>query len=83
MPEKESKKAMSKFDDFAKLHVAGDPLVLFNVWDAGSARVFEDAGAKAVATTSAGMAWALGYQDGIYIRPRETAERGLTSRSTD
>ena len=28
---------MSKFEDFAKLHVAGDPLVLFNAWDAGSA----------------------------------------------
>jgi len=36
---------MSKFDDFAKLHVAGDPLVLFNAWDAGSA----EAAAKSAA----------------------------------
>jgi 2-methylisocitrate lyase-like PEP mutase family enzyme len=35
-----------------------------HAWDAGSARLFEDAGAKAIATTSAGVAWALGYQDG-------------------
>ncbi len=49
---------------FRKLHHEPNLLILPNVWDAGSARVFEDAGAKAVATTSAGMAWALGYQDG-------------------
>ena len=29
---------MNKFDDFARLHVVGDPLVLFNAWDAGSAQ---------------------------------------------
>jgi 2-methylisocitrate lyase-like PEP mutase family enzyme len=38
--------------------------LLPNAWDAGSARLFEDAGAKAIATTSAGVCWALGYSDG-------------------
>ena len=41
---------MSKFEDFAKLHVSGDPLVLFNAWDAGSAAAVADSGAKAIAT---------------------------------
>ncbi len=39
-------------------------LILPNAWDAGSARLFEEAGAKAIATTSAGVGWALGYPDG-------------------
>lgn len=39
-------------------------LVLPNAWDGMSARVFEDCGFPAVATTSAGIAWALGYPDG-------------------
>lgn len=46
-------------------HVGGDHiLVLPNAWDAMSARLVEDAGAKAIATTSAGVSWALGYPDG-------------------
>ncbi|MGX9885258.1 isocitrate lyase/PEP mutase family protein [Streptomyces sp. NPDC002276] len=49
---------------FHALHVAGRPLVLPNAWDAASARIVEDAGAAAVATTSAGLAWALGVADG-------------------
>ncbi|MEV6485669.1 isocitrate lyase/phosphoenolpyruvate mutase family protein [Streptomyces sp. NPDC051576] len=49
---------------FRALHVPGRPLVLPNAWDAASARIVEDAGAAAVATTSAGLAWALGVPDG-------------------
>ncbi|MFF1296742.1 MULTISPECIES: isocitrate lyase/phosphoenolpyruvate mutase family protein [unclassified Streptomyces] len=49
---------------FHALHVPGRPLVLPNAWDIASARVVEDAGAAAVATTSAGLAWALGAADG-------------------
>ena len=37
---------------FAELHTKGDPLVLYNVWDAGSAKAVADAGAPAVATSS-------------------------------
>ena len=55
---------MSKFDDFARLHVAGDPLVLFNIWDAGSALAVANAGAKALATGSASVAMANGFGDG-------------------
>jgi 2-methylisocitrate lyase-like PEP mutase family enzyme len=49
---------------FAALHVPGDPLVLFNVWDAGSARAVASAGAKAIATGSASVAMANGFADG-------------------
>lgn len=46
------------------LHRGPELLLLPNAWDAMSARVFAAAGFPAVATTSAGMAWALGYPDG-------------------
>jgi 2-methylisocitrate lyase-like PEP mutase family enzyme len=49
---------------FRDLHTSSEILILPNAWDAGSARLFEEAGAKAIATTSAGVAWALGYPDG-------------------
>jgi len=49
---------------FHQLHAGAEPLLLPNAWDVASARVIENAGAKAVATSSAAMAWALGYPDG-------------------
>ncbi|NOU03909.1 MAG: isocitrate lyase/phosphoenolpyruvate mutase family protein, partial [Novosphingobium sp.] len=49
---------------FKALHVPGDPLVLFNIWDAGSARAVAGAGAKAIATGSYGVAEAQGFKDG-------------------
>ncbi len=49
---------------FHRLHHGPDILRLANAWDAGSARLIESLGAKAVATTSAGVAWAHGYPDG-------------------
>jgi len=52
-----------RFEGFAALHVPGDPLVLFNVWDAGSAKVAAGAGAKAIATGSASVATAHGFDD--------------------
>ena len=55
---------MSKFEEFAKLHVAGDPLVLFNAWDAGSAQAVAKSGAEAIATGSASVAMANGFGDG-------------------
>jgi 2-methylisocitrate lyase-like PEP mutase family enzyme len=51
-------------DTFHDLHRGPDVLLLANCWDAGSARLLESLGAKAVATTSAGLAWAQGYPDG-------------------
>src|SRR5262249_21874054 len=58
---------MSKFDDFARLHVAGDPVVLFNAWDAGSAQAVSKSGAKAIATGSASVSMANGYGDGAEV----------------
>ena len=49
---------------FRNLHDGPDILLLPNAWDAGSARFFESLGAKAIATTSAGLAWSHGYQEG-------------------
>ena len=48
---------------FHALHQSG-LLILPNAWDAGSARIIEHAGAKAIATSSAAVAWAHGYPDG-------------------
>src|SRR4051794_12810049 len=55
---------MSKFNDFARLHIAGDPLVLFNAWDAGSAAAVAKSGTKAIATGSASVSMANGFGDG-------------------
>jgi 2-methylisocitrate lyase-like PEP mutase family enzyme len=49
---------------FADLHRKGEPVVLFNIWDAGSAKAVADAGAKALATGSWSVAGAQGYADG-------------------
>jgi 2-methylisocitrate lyase-like PEP mutase family enzyme len=59
--------AMSRAQQFAQLHVAGDPLILFNAWDAGSAQAVAKAGAKAVATGSASVAMANGFGDGEQV----------------
>jgi 2-methylisocitrate lyase-like PEP mutase family enzyme len=57
----------AKADAFRAMHKASPILVLPNAWDAVSARLFVKAGAKAIATTSAGVAAALGYPDGQKI----------------
>jgi 2-methylisocitrate lyase-like PEP mutase family enzyme len=49
---------------FAALHVKGTPLILYNAWDAGSAKTIVDAGATAIATSSWSVASAQGYEDG-------------------
>ena len=67
---------VSRAEAFAALHAAGTPLVLPNAWDAGSARLVERSGAKAVATTSGGVAWSLGVADGGGL-DRERAARVL------
>ncbi len=51
-------------DLFRDLHVKGNPLILFNIWDAGSAKAIEEAGAKAIATGSWSVAAANGFADG-------------------
>jgi 2-methylisocitrate lyase-like PEP mutase family enzyme len=54
----------AKADVFRKMHDRLRILVLPNAWDAASARIFAEAGARAIATTSSGCARALGYSDG-------------------
>jgi methylisocitrate lyase len=62
---------MSSFQEKAKyfrsLHVRGQPLVLFNIWDVGSAKAVESAGARALATGSWSVAKANGYADGEQV----------------
>jgi 2-methylisocitrate lyase-like PEP mutase family enzyme len=53
------------------LHHGQRPLVLANAWDAASARLVEEAGFPAVATTSAGIAYALGYADGERVSRKD------------
>ncbi|MCY7353612.1 MAG: isocitrate lyase/phosphoenolpyruvate mutase family protein [Lysobacter sp.] len=49
---------------FLALHTASQPLLLTNAWDAASARLWQELGAPAVATSSAAVAWSRGYADG-------------------
>src|SRR6266853_5748591 len=53
-----------KADELRKLHGGPRTLVLPNAWEVASARVLEELGFPAIATTSAGVAFALGYPDG-------------------
>ena len=59
---------------FHALHHVDKPLILANAWDAGSARLIESLGATAIATTSAGIDWALGYPDGNLLPVARLAE---------
>lgn len=60
----QSSAARQQANTFHQLHLGPEPLTLLNAWDAASARILERAGAPAIGTTSAGMAWAAGYADG-------------------
>lgn len=65
------KSQADRAEEFRSLHQRGKALVLPNAWDVSSARVFEEAGFPAVATTSAGMMVSLGYPDGQVISKAE------------
>jgi 2-methylisocitrate lyase-like PEP mutase family enzyme len=65
---------MEKAKRFAELHVKGKPLLLYNAWDAGSAKAILATGVKAIATSSWSVAEAQGYRDGEAI-PIEFAEQ--------
>ncbi|WP_306113502.1 MULTISPECIES: isocitrate lyase/phosphoenolpyruvate mutase family protein [unclassified Roseovarius] len=58
---------LDKTKAFAALHVKSDPVILYNIWDPGSARAVAAAGAKAIATGSAPVAMAHGFADGQKI----------------
>jgi 2-methylisocitrate lyase-like PEP mutase family enzyme len=61
----------SKAEALRSLHHGPKPLVLVNVWDVASASIVEEAGFPAIATTSAGIAFSLGYADGQKISRAE------------
>ena len=65
-----------KVKAFGELHIPGNPLILYNVWDAGSAKAVSDAGAKAIATGSWGVACSLGFKDGETL-PLDSALENL------
>lgn len=56
---------------FIALHEAAKPLLLVNAWDAASARLWQELGASAVATTSAAVAWSRGHADGGALPRRD------------
>ncbi|WGW13703.1 isocitrate lyase/phosphoenolpyruvate mutase family protein [Saxibacter everestensis] len=64
---------IAKASQFAALHQNG-PLVLPNAWDIASAVLVQDAGAAAIATTSAGVAWSLGVPDGNSLTREQAIE---------
>ena len=68
-------------EQFLRLHRGPNVLVLANVWDVAGACIVEAAGAKALATSSAAVAFALGYPDGQQISAREMLE--VVSRIAD
>lgn len=76
--EKQKKQA----EAFSNLHKKGEMFVLPNVWNVGSAVVFEKEGFQAVATSSAGIAYDLGYSDGETISFKELLEvvRNISNR---
>ena len=55
---------VQKAKSFRKLHVPSEPLILFNIWDPGSATAVGEAGAKALATSSWAVSESNGYTDG-------------------
>src|SRR3954451_18001589 len=57
----------SKFETFAALHVPGNPVILYNIWDVGSALAVVAAGARALATGSHPVAEANGWPDGQQV----------------
>ncbi len=73
----------STADRFLAAHRKGEPLVMPNAWDIGSARLFEAIGFKAVATTSSGYAATLGQRDGSVSRDDAIAHAAQLAESVD
>lgn len=78
------RKQAQKAEQFRKLHHGPRLLLLPNAWDVVSARILEECGHPAVATTSAGVAFSLGYPDGQRISRDEMLEvAGRIARAVD
>src|SRR4051812_3223524 len=61
----------TRAEAFLAMHTGPGVLLLPNVWDVASARIVEEAGFPAIATTSAGIAFAQGFPDGQKIKREE------------
>ncbi len=70
-------------DRFRALHVPGDPLLIPNPWDVGSARVLVALGFRALATTSSGFAATLGRLDGSVTRDEAVRHGGQIAASVE
>lgn len=77
-----TKEQIERAEEFQELHNNEELFIIPNVWNAGSAVVFEKARFKSVATTSAGIAFSLGYADGedISIDDLSLVVRQITKR---
>src|SRR4051794_39678131 len=73
---------MGKAETFQALH-AGEPFVVPNPWDAGSAKVLAALGFKALATTSSGFAFTLGRQDGEVTLDEVIEHVGVLDAATE
>src|ERR1700677_1946608 len=72
-----------KAREFLALHRAGEPLLLPNPWDLGSARLLASLGFKALATTSSGFAATLGRNDGTVTRDEALIHGAVIVAATD
>jgi 2-methylisocitrate lyase-like PEP mutase family enzyme len=68
---------------FRRLHVAGDPLLVPNPWDVGTARILVSLGFGALATTSSGFAATLGRADGAVSRDEAIGHAGAIAAAVD
>ncbi|WP_043500095.1 isocitrate lyase/PEP mutase family protein [Georgenia sp. SUBG003] len=75
--------AQSLAEQFRALHRPGNPLLLPNAWDAGSAKILAALGFAAVATTSSGFAATLGRHDGDITREEALANAAALARAVD
>jgi len=73
---------LEKADAFKALH-EGETFIIPNPWDAGSAVQLQEAGFKALATTSAGFAWTLGRKDGEVSLEEKLGHIRALSAATD
>jgi 2-methylisocitrate lyase-like PEP mutase family enzyme len=73
-PHEEYQVTMNRADLFFSMHAAHTPVVLASVWDAGSARLLERCGAQAIAISTAGIAWSLGYPRDERLPPHELVD---------
>jgi len=75
---------MNQFETFVELHKTGSPVLIGNIWDAGSARLLEENGFKAIATSSAAVAISMGYEDGenlpfdLLLKSAEQIKRNIS-----